>query len=252
MNTGDVTESHRGPRLPGRKAGSLRIRVAQSEYATFELRVDIERGDWIVAIGDSLYRCADKAKLEGYVEKLLQLQRAVTWTRYLVIDYEAEGPGDFGNRRRYAPDDKRRDRDVEVAAIRLDWEVWDYSDPIQHPGQTIPRRKSREVFIHERKAAELEEDEGIVWSNRDELPDEYYSTEGWLHDNKIPDGAVVFTPDRHALLRSIRAAMGRLDGKLVAVFNAGTPAELAAKLDRAGLAAGIAGLPAAPKGSESE
>lgn len=227
----------------------MRVQIAQSEAATFELRVDVEAGDWIVVMESEIYRSADKETLHRYVRDLLKSQRAVTWTRYLVIDYEAEGPGNFGSRRRYSAADERY---REIASISLDWEVWDYSDPIQHPGQSKPRIKSREVFIRDREPSDDDGIAGRVWTNDGDLPNEHYGTEGWLHGDAIPSGAVLYTAERYALLREIRAAMARLDARLADLFRGATPAELAAKLDRAGLAAGISGLLAAPKGSESE
>lgn len=218
-----VTE-HRG--LPGRKSGEIVVRVAQGEHATFPLRVDVTAGRWFVVVGDTTYGCTDKATLERHVRDLMIAQRTVKWTRYLVIDYEAETPGSFTHRKRFGTGWAARDGDHEVGGLRLDWKVIDISDPIQHPGQSKPRRKERQVY-----GDPCDED----------ADEERYGQEGWMHDDALPDGAVLHTPARAALLVEVRRALGRLDAKLAEVLT-GDASKLGAQLDRAVLSAGIAGL----------
>lgn len=226
--------------MPGKKAGQLEIHVARSEMARLELRVDTKSGEWICVVDQLMYVSTDKAELERHVRDLLRSKRSITWTRYIVIDYEAEGPGGFSQRRRYDAGTRPLHARHEIAGIRLDWEIMDYSDPIQHPGQSNPRRKYRDVY-----ESSVDSDPNVP------SDDDSYGLESWAREDKIPSGAIVYTPQRYALLKEIRRAMGELDAKLATLF-AGGQSQVAAAMDRISLASGMAGLLAAPNQGEGD
>jgi hypothetical protein len=227
-----VVDTVRPAKLPGRKAGELRVDVTRggSESARFELRIDVAKGDWIAVADDMIYRSPDKAELERYLKDMVRRQRRITWTRYLVIDYEAEGPGEFGARPRYEPGAPRDGRGRSgylirhgIAGIRLDWKVIDISDPIQHPGQSKPRRKMREVT-----GERINPDPNAPKS--DEY-DDSYRNDGWERVDKLSVDRVLYTPERHQLLLEIRRAFGEIDAKLSAMFYAEDTEQLGTKLD---------------------
>jgi hypothetical protein len=224
-----VREEVRGDKLPGRGAGTISIHVAASESAHFALRVDVRSGDWIAVDETRLYRCPDKAHLERHMRDLVRAQRQVTWRRYLVVEYEAEGPGTFAHRKRYERGEERGDRHGGIGSIRLDWTVVDVSDSICNPGQGKPRRKDRLVYERSLRT----DPDGSAG------PDEHYGPEGWLRDDKLPEGAVPFTPERYRLLVEIRRALGELDRRLARLFDADDPDQLAAQIDRAASLAGF-------------
>lgn len=217
-----VTEAPRYKKLPGKKAGEMAVGVTGNEVARFELRVDTQAGTWIVVATDMMYTCSDKAILQSYMRELLRAQRKLNWTRYIVIDYEAEGPGSFGSRKRFTRKN-REGGDYEVAGIRLDWEVFDISDPVKHPGQTKAMRKQRKVLSR-----------GLVLdpnaSNDADHDPIGYGYESWMRDDELPKGSVSFTSERHALLVEVRKALGQLDSRLAGVF-ASTGEALALRID---------------------
>lgn len=219
MSDDKVKEQVAGSRLPGRKSGTLVVYVTDNEPARFDLRVDAEAGTFIVVYGGLLYIAATRKALERHMVELMREQRRLTWTRYIVIDYEAKR-GTFGSGHTYSLGQNRPGDDPEISSLSLTWEVLDYSTAVQQPGQTKSRTKTRRVY-HTDVATDPNDPEYCIESSHQET---------WNYDDKLPTGAVPYTAERHALLVDIRAALGKLDGRLNALFT-GSPDELAIQLD---------------------
>lgn len=209
-----------GSRLPGRKSGSLVVYVTDNEPARFELRVDTEAGDFIVVHDGIVYIAKTRKALEQHLLELVRAERKLTWTRYIVIDYEARA-GTFGSGRSYELGRKRPD-DPEISSLSLMWDVEDYSTAVQQPGQTRARTKTRRVY-HTEMATDPNDPEYCLDNSHNE---------SWSYDDKLPRGAVLYTPERLALLEEIRTALGKLDARLNEMFS-GAPQAIAERIDKA-------------------
>ncbi len=256
-------------KLPGKKAGRLALSLARDGYAEVELRVDTDHGLWIACEDGMMHVARDRERLKQHLKHLIESRRDVQWTRYIVVDYEAETPGGFTNRRTIEGDRSgdgsggRSGGGVKVGSIRLDWQVVDFSGPVSLPGRS-PDRKQRRVLRDfdsdpnavpgtargdggadgdddrdDKMVESVDEDGRVTHGPR-------YAREEWLHyvDNKLPSGAIPYTRDRLGVLVEIRRALGRLDAMLADMLDT---ASGGARLDAAaGRLAGIIGLALPP------
>jgi hypothetical protein len=237
-------------KYPGKKAGKLAISLTRDGYAEFELRVDTHRGVWFVVEDGMMHVARDKDILRRHLQQMLEARRAVRWTRYIVVDYEAETPGEFTERSRItrsrsgAPGSGHE----EIGSIRLDWRVEDFSDPVAIPGRSSsPKRRLVYRGLDDDPNATPESeseghagDDGWVHEADGEGRVTFgprYGREQWLHDAGIPNNAIPYTRARLDVLMEVRRALGRLDATLADMLD---PAAGGAKLDA--LAERLAGI----------
>ncbi len=214
---------------PGRKIGKLRVTLDRqvSRYkrasTTVELRIDDTGLFWAEHDGE-WYKAYTQAELEAQLKKAIDKTINLEWTRYIVVDYSANAwplndagrPNTSGYHISF---DLARDR-AELAdpddgqhiitGISLKWDVFEYSN-----SYALPEDKKKIV----RMSRAVHED-GSTSSVSEES------------DDALPDGAVLWTAEREAFLRTVLEALGRLDAKMVELFR-GAPDELAKKLDEA-------------------
>jgi len=190
----------------GRKAGDLTVDFevdGTHHRATFPLRVDVDKGQFIVVDGDVQYIGETRAELVEHMRKIAAGKIALTWTRYIEVDYKvgvAEGPRRHGHHG-LGPDD---DRGGPVTSILFDFDVVEYSSKFEVPGRApgIARRKIGEdgkPYDEERR-------------------------------HEVPDDALPFTQERLDALRHIQSALTAIDDRMRSLF-AGKPKAVAARLD---------------------
>lgn len=202
-------------KVPGKKSGKLSVFITHSETGAYDLKIDADRGVFIAIDGDHYFEASTKDELTRFMSARARASRQITWKRYIVIKYEADGPGDFGNRRRLGQKDKI-EPNVEgliddVGGVRLDWEIADYSDPITVPGQTCARIKVRHVF--EARGSE----------------ERQVGHERWHFEGKLPPGAIPFSEEALTTLKRLRHGLGTIHLAINALL-VGTPEEIAARL----------------------
>lgn len=202
----------RNGKLPGRKAGKLAIRIAhgkQHEIGYLDMRVNVDDGLFIAIDGDLYFESTSKEELKKYMEARAKANRQVVWSRYIVISYEAEGPGEFASRHRLKLTDRIEANDEglidAVGLIKLDWEIVDISEPIAVPGAST-RRKSRDVWR-----------------------DGQTGREDWLYDDKLPALAIPYSDAALEALKHMRHGLGSIHMTLARLFS-GSPQEVAARL----------------------
>jgi hypothetical protein len=200
-------ELHSYDRPLGRKAGDLVVNFeVDGTYhsATFPFRVDVDKGQFIVVDGDVQYIGETKAELVDHMKKIAAGKIALTWTRYIEIDYKvgvAEGP----RRRSHSglgPDDKR---EGPITSISLDFDVVEYSNKFETSGFAGGNIMRRTIG-----------DDGEPHSEE----------RRW----EIPKDVIPFSQARLDALRHIEAAMTAIDGRMRELF-AGKAKTVAARLD---------------------
>lgn len=179
---------------PGRKSGTLTVDVNRSRYEV-PLRVDVDKGIWYAFHDGLMYSSEVKADIGPTIAAAILAKEPLVWTRYIDIDYEANGVGRWTSRPTFKPGQSRGDYDI--SGISLSWKIVEYSQPIKQQNETFIRMTR--------------------WVSDD------LETTG--HDERapaqLPDGVILFTPECLATLQSIRAALVVLDGKLSALFSGG-------------------------------
>jgi len=208
-------------RLPGRKAGKLSFGIRNGDAAHVDMRIDADEGKFIAVLGNVYYTADTKDELKRHVRAVVEAQLQVEWTRYIEVEYEAQGVGEWSSRRRSTLDCKREeptiDEDGEVrgpCCINLQWEVYDYSQMIRPPGYSEPRRKRRRVSgdfdVHG--------------------PEGRYHSEEWCHDSKLPPNTIPYTRDRLRALVEVHLAIARADFRIWELLGGGTE-RMAMQLD---------------------
>lgn len=199
-------ELHSYDRPIGRKAGDLDVDFevdGTHHRATFQFRVDVDKGQFIVVDGDVQYIGETKAELVDHMKKIAASKIALTWTRYIEIEYQVgviKGPHRTGHHG-LGPDD---DRDGPVASISLNFEVVEYSNKFDTPGRApgIARRT-------------ISDDGGHYGEER-----------RW----EVPKDVIPFSQARLDALRHIQSAMTAIDDRMRELF-AGKAKTVAARLD---------------------
>jgi hypothetical protein len=194
-------------RLP-RKVGVITAETGiedgyRKERATFTLRLDTGKGEFIAEHGDILYVAKTREALQAKMNEVARATVDLRWTRYLEISYRAES-----DRRSNSWMDldlgQRRKRSHRIYGLHLFWEVVEYSDEFSIPGSESKRMRR-----------EVDEDGEFVNSST---------------VKELPDGLVPFTTEREALLGSIVEALTALDARMVGLLR-GSPNAVAARLD---------------------
>jgi len=226
-----VIDEHRfndATRLPGRKAGKLSFGIRNGDAAHVDMRIDAKAGKFIAVLGNVYYAADSKDELKKHVRAVVEAQLQIEWTRYIEVEYEAQGVGEWSARSTL--DQKREEPTIDEdgqmrgpCCINLQWEVYDYSQMIRPPGYAEPRRKRRRVYsdfdVHG--------------------PDGSYHTEEWLHDSKMPPNVIPYTAARLRALVEVQLAIARADYRIWELLRGGAE-RMAQQLD------GVAALCAPP------
>jgi len=200
----------RAPRKIGEMVCDTGIKVGyRMQTANFVLRLDAQEGDFIAEYGDVWYVSKSRDALKAKMDEVARAKLDLEWSRYLRIEYRAEVPynSNWHNTTTLDIDDARH-KGTAVIGISLKWEVIEYSNAFELPGQG-KRHMQRDV---DEKGKPLE-----VESTVDELP----------------DGIVPYTEEREDTLRRLRAALTAVDAQMVNLFR-GTPHHVGRALDELG------------------
>lgn len=190
--------------------------------ASFVLRLNSVTGDFIAEYGDHQYVSKSRDALKAKMDEVARVTLDLKWSRYLLIKYEAEVPyKDNWMSTTTLGIDVPRSKDQIVYGIQLTWEVVEYSDAIQLPGQG-ERFMKREVG-----------DDGEPSGVQETV-------------SELPDGLVPYTKGREETLLRLRAALGVVDAKMVELFR-GAPDRVARMLDSTGSGALLLGSRAPKK-----
>lgn len=174
--------------------------------ASFVLRLDSRTGDFVAEHGDVQYVSKSRDALQAKMDEVARVTFDLKWSRYLLVDYKAEVPyKDHWSSTTTLDIDAPRRADSAVYGIKLSWDVVEYSDAIQLPGQG-ERFMKREVG-----------DDGVTCGAQETVAE-------------LPDGLVPYSKERVDTLRRIRAALADVDAKMVKLFR-GTPTQVARALD---------------------
>lgn len=217
-------------RVRGRKAKPICIQVdgATIEY---EMKVDDTKGLFIAVVDDvggrkEIYESTSRADLVKFLEELAREQHCPTWERYIVVEYSCTAVGDGAD---YDLEDgtkkrKKRPRLFErVRAIRLDFEIWDYTtEPRERAGDSWTRAGK---YLRRRLVVDADAPT--------EGPDRGVSGAEWTYDDKVPVGAMPYTRARVIVLQEIQRGLAQLDAKMREALG-GKPDELAARIDLLG------------------
>lgn len=238
-------------REPGKRIGTLRVRLdrdvgrgnmghRQRASLAVPLRLD-SQGVFHAVHDGKWYEATTQRELHDKVKAAVATAVELVWRRYIVVKYTAESSeiDDTGFRsdrsgERFDLEDDRAKLSGErishgrvsgagvITGIDLDWEIVEYSDAFAPPeDRTRSVRSKRDVYTlnvsEDGKKPRLEE--------RVHSPTEQ-------GDDALPVGCMLWTPAREAFLRQIRDAIGKLDARMVALFN-GVGDELAARVDAA-------------------
>lgn len=233
-------------KLPGKKVGELRV-VLRRDRGRGEgrgqvmkpLRLD-EKGWFHAAHEGTHYKAETQAALAEMLRAAIEKSIDLVWDRYLVIHYEAEAhplvrgtrrAQEYGQVLRLGLVDKRTnplalrgtrrgddyDEVCAIVGIELRWDVVEYTRPYNVPEREGPIRSVRAVH-----AAEPD-------SHFEEHRVEHFGDPREMHDDGLPSGTVLYTPEREEMLIGIVEALRLLDEKLAALF-CGDATELARKL----------------------
>lgn len=227
---------------PGRKIGTLAIKLDRKKNrytwakVEVELRFEITSGTFYAVYEGNWYEAKTKDDLSEQIKAAATKAMSIEWKRYILIDYEAEGhplddeksgrPATSGTYHTFEIDHDRSkfgrgyDENAKFAinSIKLSWTICEISEPYPLPEDPNKRiRAKREVNIRHYGSDQGEEQIGE--------PAEW-------EDDVLPPGTLLWTPEREALLVDILAAIGKLDARLVDLFQ-GDASELANKIDAA-------------------
>lgn len=184
----------------------------RSATTKFVLRLDATTGEFIAEHGDVWYVSKSRDALKAKMDQVAKVTLDLKWTRYLLVEYRAEAPHrDSWHSTTTLGLDSPRSEDTVVLGIRLSWEVVEYSDQIDLPGQG-PRFMKREV-----------DDDGEASSQQETV-------------DRLPEGLVAHTKEREGVLLRLRAALASVDAKMVELFS-GDQFDVGRALDSVGTGA---------------
>ena len=211
-----------------KKFGTITVtllrKVGRYTNASFSCDLRLDEKGWFYAAHDGRwYKAQTQDALREELRAAVEVTADVEWTRYLVVRYKATarpvGSSGWGSYKTLDIEDDRAeelrpkrdasrwgDSEHEVVGIDLAWEVKEFS--------TTYKRPEDGKLVQLRRDVDADGDVGE--------PDE--------QDPGLPAGAVVWSEKREAVLREVRAAIARLDARLVEFFR-GEPDDLARSLD---------------------
>lgn len=229
---GKVTRREDWGRVSGRKAKPINVNV-DGRTISYEMKVDDTKGLFIAVVPSEggrkeTFESTSRRDLADFLEEFAKEHECATWERYIVVDYSCTAVGDGADHDLEDGTAKRKKRPrlfERVRAIRLDFEIWDYTtEARQHVGDLWLRAgkylRRRMVRNPDVPADGPEKNENVGYAE-------------WTHDDKVPAGAMPYTRERVAVLEEIQRGLARLDAKMREVLG-GAPDELAARLDALG------------------
>lgn len=205
----DKARYGRAPRKIGEMVCDTGIKTGyRNATAKFVLRLDVMTGEFIAEHGDFWYASKSREALQAKMDEVARVTYDLKWERYLKVEYKAEVPyktsWSSGGTTTIAVDDKREKK--PIFGIALTWEVVEYSDAINLPGDDGSRYMTRDV-----------DEDGEASSTQETV-------------KELPLGLVVYTKERETLLKSIREVFTKVDKKMCELLN-GTPEQVAKRLD---------------------
>lgn len=213
VDTRNKTKYGRSPRKIGVMECETGIKNGwRSATAKFVLRLDAATGEFIAEHGDVWYVSKSRDALKAKMDQVAKVTLDLKWTRYLLIEYRAEAPHRSSWHNTTTLDlDSPRSEDTVVLGIWLSWEVVEYSDQIDLPGQG-PCFMKRKV-----------DDDGEVSSQQETV-------------DRLPEGLVAHTKEREGVLLRLQAALASVDAKMVELFS-GDQFDVGRALDSVGTGA---------------
>ena len=179
----------------------------RSETARFVLRLDDKKGDFIAEHGDVWYVSKSREALQAKMDEVARVTLDIKWTRYLHVDYEAIVPCTYGGHSHIDTDESRKGYEGKIVGMQMTWEVVEFSDSIQLPGDDNDERfMKRDV-----------DERGHVEEKMESV-------------NHLPDNLIPYTKEREALLKSICDAFTSIDKKMCDLLK-GSPEQIAKRLD---------------------
>lgn len=213
--------------ISGPERSKVNVELGLDSLGTFHASYD---GKW--------HQAKTQAELIEKIRAAIDTAVEMVWRRYIVVKYTAESSEVdvtglrtksnsgyefdlYEDRAKLAGDpNSHYDRDPKViVGLKLDWNVVEYSDPFTQPeNKTKSVRSKRTVYT--------------VCGNEETGPVEHTGGVHEQDDDALPVGCMPWTEEREAFLRQVRDAIGKLDTRMVALFN-GVGDELAKRIDRA-------------------
>jgi hypothetical protein len=165
-------------RLRGKKIGTLHV-PGPSVTESLELR--LEHGHFLIRYLGTYYSAETQNELLKIMKEVLKESQKISYTRYLILDLEAYDSGGF-----YYSGNSKEESDIE--GFRLRYKIADISN------QDIGGYRMVQYYCSETSSGKLIESGTLQRLN-------------W----PIVDQTVIeFTPERHARLRAMRAAISDL------------------------------------------
>lgn len=220
-------------RKPGKKIDTFAVRTAY-QTVTVDLRCDTDTGMFYAEHNGVMHKNEDVKALREEIKQAIVAAADVEWTRYIVIDYEAElgerfrdgdysyygGSVDVAHDRPvearikqlrdpdYDPDYDDDESTKVVCGMKLSWFVCEYSAPLNVGGGRMVRllRHVNEETMEVKQKIEQQ------------------------RDDDLPSTAIPFSEARLAVLREIRDAFAKVDHQLIQLFR-GSSEEVAARLE---------------------
>jgi hypothetical protein len=198
LATVEVKPRTKYERLP-KKVGEIVVDTGlkdghRAQTAVFTLRLNATSGEFVVEHGDMLYVAKTREALKAKMDEVGRITLSLAWTRYLEIEYKALTGHETGWSTNWLDVDERRTKKTRVNGVSLSWQIVEYTDEFSIPGQD-PRRMRRAVADDGTPSDTLETADGL------------------------PDGLILWTPERLAVLRSIVDALTTVDVTMVKLFR---------------------------------
>ena len=197
----------RRPRKIGTMYCDTGIKVGYTtQNASFILRLD--DGEFIAEHGDVWYISASRDALQAKMNQVARVTFDLQWTRYLEVRYKALVPyKDSWHSENSLDLDDKREKNQVVYGVSLRWEVVEYSNAINLPG----------------------DEEKTRWMKRD-VDEDGEPSQQQESVRELPTGLIPYTKEREALLNRIRAVFGTIDRKMIEMLG-GAPEQIAKRLD---------------------
>lgn len=204
----DLVETRSAGRRPPRKIGVMTCDTGiktgyRNATVDFVLRLDHD-GTFIAEHGDVWYCSSSREALKAKMNQVAKVTLDIEWTRYLLIRYEATVRSDKWGGYIHLNLDAKRDKKTAILGMTLTWEIVEYSDAVELPGQGT-RYMKRAVSDGEPSGSQTTEKE-------------------------LPDGLVPYSKEREGVLLKLREALSQVDAKMVELFR-GEPSEIGERID---------------------
>jgi hypothetical protein len=230
-------------KTPGKRIGTLEVKLDRKKTRNkrasidVELRFDISTGFFWAQYEGNWVHADTKTGLAEQIKVAATKALSLEWRRYIQISYEARGwpiedkrsgrPATDGrfqefdlgeDRSKYAKYADDENEDYVICGLELHWSICEISEPYplpEDPKKMVRAKREINVWHYGDDKGKEKIGEPREWENAD-----------------LPAGALIWTPEREAVLADIIGALGKLDARLVDLF-AGNPKALADKIDAA-------------------